>query len=94
MVRGAGCLACFNAGTQPDRWRAIFAGIPAGDFVASSLGIGSRAAGVGRGGVRRLARAGARTRTPEAIPMTYVDAVRAPVLVIAGEADPAARSKA
>ena len=30
-----GCLACFNAGTHPDRWRAIFAGIPAGDFVAA-----------------------------------------------------------
>ena len=30
-----GCLACFNAGVHPDRWRAIFAGIPAGDFVAA-----------------------------------------------------------
>src|SRR5205823_14971882 len=30
-----GCLACFNAGVHPDRWRAIFAGIPSGDFVAA-----------------------------------------------------------
>ena len=30
-----GCLACFNAGMHPERWRAIFAGIPAGDFVAA-----------------------------------------------------------
>ncbi len=25
-----GCLACFNAGVHPDRWRAIFAGSPPG----------------------------------------------------------------
>jgi len=82
-----GCLACFNAGTQPDRWRAIFAGIPAGDFVAAhnfsapELQAWDEAAYGG---------------TPEQVPeryarsdpMTYVDAVRAPVLVIAGEADP------
>ncbi len=82
-----GCLACFNAGTHPDRWRAIFAGIPAGDFVAAhnysapELQAWDEAAYGG---------------TPEQVPeryarsdpMTYVDDVRAPVLVIAGEADP------
>jgi dienelactone hydrolase len=82
-----GCLACFNAGTQPDRWRAIFAGIPAGDFVAAhdysapELQAWDEAAYGG---------------TPEQVPdryarsdpMTYVDQVRAPILVIAGEADP------
>jgi dipeptidyl aminopeptidase/acylaminoacyl peptidase len=82
-----GCLACFNAGTQPDRWRAIFAGIPAGDFVAAhdfsapELQAWDEAAYGG---------------TPEQVPeryarsnpMTYVDAVRAPILVIAGESDP------
>jgi dipeptidyl aminopeptidase/acylaminoacyl peptidase len=82
-----GCLACFNAGAQPDRWRAIFAGIPAGDFIAAhdysapELQAWDEAAYGG---------------TPEQVPeryarsdpMTYVDAVRAPVLVIAGEADP------
>jgi dipeptidyl aminopeptidase/acylaminoacyl peptidase len=82
-----GCLACFNAGTQPDRWRAIFAGIPAGDFVAAhdhsapELQAWDEAAYGG---------------TPEQVPdryarsdpMTYVDDVRAPILVIAGEADP------
>ena len=30
-----GYLACLNAGLHPDRWRAVFAGIPVGDFVAA-----------------------------------------------------------
>jgi dipeptidyl aminopeptidase/acylaminoacyl peptidase len=82
-----GCLACFNAGTQPDRWRAIFAGIPAGDFVAAhwasapELQAWDEAA---YGGTPDQVPA----RYRRSDPMTYVDAVRAPVLVIAGEADP------
>jgi dipeptidyl aminopeptidase/acylaminoacyl peptidase len=82
-----GCLACFNAGTQPDRWRAIFAGIPAGDFVAahwaSAPELQAWDEAVYGGDPDQVPDAYARSD-----PMTYVDAVRAPILVIAGEADP------
>ena len=82
-----GCLACFNAGTQPDRWRAIFAGIPAGDFVAAHW-----ASAPELQAWDEAAYGGSPDQVPDAYarsdPMTYVDAVRAPVLVIAGEADP------
>jgi dipeptidyl aminopeptidase/acylaminoacyl peptidase len=82
-----GCLACFNAGTQPDRWRAIFAGIPAGDFVAahwaSAPELQAWDDAVYGGSPDQVPDAYARSD-----PMTYVDAVRAPILVIAGEADP------
>jgi dipeptidyl aminopeptidase/acylaminoacyl peptidase len=82
-----GCLACFNAGTQPDRWRAIFAGIPAGDFVAAH-----NASAPELQAWDEAAYGGTPDQVPERYarsdPMTYVDAVRAPVLVIAGEADP------
>jgi dipeptidyl aminopeptidase/acylaminoacyl peptidase len=82
-----GCLACFNAGTQPDRWRAIFAGIPAGDFVAahwaSAPELQAWDDAVYGGTPDQVPQRYARSD-----PMTYVDAVRAPVLVIAGEADP------
>ena len=30
-----GCLACLDAGLHPDRWKAVFAGIPSGDMVAA-----------------------------------------------------------
>jgi dipeptidyl aminopeptidase/acylaminoacyl peptidase len=82
-----GCLACFNAGTQPDRWRAIFAGIPAGDFVAahwaSAPELQAWDDAVYGGSPDQVPDAYARSN-----PMTYVDAVRAPILVIAGESDP------
>jgi len=82
-----GCLACFNAGTQPDRWRAIFAGIPAGDFVAAHWAAAPELQAwddaVYGGNPDQVPDAYARSD-----PMTYVDAVQAPVLVIAGESDP------
>ena len=82
-----GCLACFNAGTQPDRWRAIFAGIPAGDFVAahwaSAPELQAWDDAVYGGSPDQVPDAYARSD-----PMTYVDAVKAPILVIAGESDP------
>jgi dienelactone hydrolase len=82
-----GCLACFNAGTHPDRWRAIFAGIPAGDFVAAHNFSASELQAWDE-----AAYGGSPEQVPERYarsdPMTYVDAVRAPVLVIAGENDP------
>ena len=82
-----GCLACFNAGAQPDRWRAIFAGIPAGDFVAAHW-----ASAPELQAWDDAVYGGSPEQVPDAYrrsdPMTYVDRVRAPVLVIAGEADP------
>jgi len=82
-----GCLACFNAGAHPDRWRAIFAGIPAGDFVAAHTYSAPELQAWDE-----AAYGGTPEQVPERYersdPMTYVDAVRAPVLVIAGEADP------
>ena len=82
-----GCLACFNAGTQPGRWRAIFAGIPAGDFIAAHW-----ASAPELQAWDEAVYGGTPDQVPDAYkrsdPMTYVDAVRAPILVIAGEADP------
>jgi dipeptidyl aminopeptidase/acylaminoacyl peptidase len=82
-----GCLACFNAGMHPDRWRAIFAGIPAGDFVAAH-----HASAPELQAWDEAVYGGTPEQVPDRYarsdPMTHVDAVRAPVLVIAGEADP------
>jgi dienelactone hydrolase len=82
-----GCLACFNAGVHPDRWRAIFAGIPSGDFVAAHHACAPE--------LRAWDDAvygGSPEEVPDAYrrsdPMTYASAVTAPVLVIAGENDP------
>ena len=83
-----GCLACLNVGLHPDRWKAVFAGIPAGDMVvahyASMPEIQAYDVALYGGtpeGVPELWR--------ERNPMTYVDRAVAPVLVIAGEEDPA-----
>jgi dipeptidyl aminopeptidase/acylaminoacyl peptidase len=82
-----GCLACFNAGTHPDRWRAVFAGIPAGDFIAahwaSAPELQAWDDAVYGGSPDDVPDAYARSN-----PMSYVDAVRAPTIVIAGESDP------
>jgi len=82
-----GCLACFNAGVNPDRFRAIFAGIPAGDFVAAHW-----ASAPELQAWDDAVYGGSPDEVPEAYarsdPMTYADAVRAPTLVIAGEHDP------
>jgi len=82
-----GCLACLSEGLHPDRWRAVFAGVPAGDFVAghwAALPL-IRAMDVAMFG-------GDPDEVPELYrernPMTYVDRAKAPVLVIAGEQDP------
>jgi dipeptidyl aminopeptidase/acylaminoacyl peptidase len=81
-----GCLACLNAGLHPDRWRAIFAGIPAGDFVAAHW-----ASAPGLQAWDDAVYGGSPDQVPDVYrgrdPMTYVDRVRAPVLVIAGEND-------
>ncbi|HEY7478549.1 MAG TPA: prolyl oligopeptidase family serine peptidase, partial [Actinomycetota bacterium] len=82
-----GCLACFNAGMHPERWRALFAGIPAGDFVAAH-----RAAADELQAWDDAVYGGGPDDVPEAYrrsdPMTYADRVTAPTLIIAGEQDP------
>jgi dienelactone hydrolase len=82
-----GCLACFNAGAHPDRWRAIFAGIPSGDMVAAHW-----ASAPELQAWDDAVYGGSPDEVPEAYrrsdPMTYVSAVKAPILVIAGESDP------
>jgi dipeptidyl aminopeptidase/acylaminoacyl peptidase len=82
-----GCLACFHAGAHPDRFRAIFAGIPAGDFIAAHWASAPELQAWDDAAYR-----GSPDEVPESYrqsdPMTYVDAVTAPVLIIAGEHDP------
>ncbi len=81
-----GCLACLNAGLHPDRWRAVFAGIPAGDFVAAHW-----ASAPALQAWDDAVYGGSPDEVPqmyrERDPMTYADRVTAPVLIIAGEHD-------
>ena len=82
-----GCLACLNEGLHPERWKAVFAGIPSGDFVAAHWASMPeiRAYDIALYG-------GTPDDVPERYrernPMTYVDRAVAPVLIIAGEEDP------
>ncbi len=82
-----GCLACLAAGLHPDRFAAVFAGIPSGDFVAAHHAcmpeLRAYDLALYGGGPDELPDIWA-----ERNPMTYVDRVRAPVLVIAGQHDP------
>ena len=82
-----GCLACLNEGLHPDRWKAVFAGIPAGDFVAAHWAsmpeIRSYDVALYGGSPDDVPE-----RYRERNPMTYVDRAVAPVLIIAGEEDP------
>ncbi len=82
-----GYLALLAAGTQPDRWAAALAGVPVADYLAAYEDEMEQ--------LRSFDRAlfgGSPQDRPEtyriASPLTYVDAVRAPVLVLAGENDP------
>ena len=81
-----GYLATLNAGLHPDRWRAVLAGIPVGDYVASHY----EAAPPLRAWDEAIM-GGGPMELPELYrernPMTYVDRVTAPVLMIAGEHD-------
>ncbi|MEX2274368.1 MAG: prolyl oligopeptidase family serine peptidase [Actinomycetota bacterium] len=82
-----GCLACLDAGLYPDRWRAVFAGIPSGDFRAAHEAampeIQAYDLALYGGGPDELPE-----RWRERDPMTFVDRAVAPALVIAGENDP------
>lgn len=81
-----GYLATLNAGRHPERWRGIAAGIPVGDLVAAHYECGPaiRAWDVATMG-------GDPMELPELYhernPMTYVERVAAPILIIAGEHD-------
>lgn len=82
-----GYLALLAVGTQPQRWAAALAGVPVADYVAAYADEMEQ--------LRAFDRAlfgGSPEEVPElyrtASPLTYVDAVRVPVLVLAGENDP------
>jgi dipeptidyl aminopeptidase/acylaminoacyl peptidase len=82
-----GILACLGEGLYPDRWRAVFAGVPVGDLVE-----GHRVAMPLIRALNVLTFGGDPTQVPERYrernPMTYVDGAQAPVLVISAENDP------
>ena len=82
-----GYLALLAVGTQPERWAAGIAGVPVADYLTAYDDEMEQ--------LRAFDRAlfgGSPEEKPEvcraASPLTYVDAVRAPVLVLAGENDP------
>jgi dipeptidyl aminopeptidase/acylaminoacyl peptidase len=81
-----GYLATLNAGIHPQRWRAVVAGIPVGDYVASHY---ECAQPIRDWDIARMG--GSPMDLPELYrernPMTYVDRVTAPMLLIAGERD-------
>ncbi|HET6499356.1 MAG TPA: prolyl oligopeptidase family serine peptidase [Amycolatopsis sp.] len=82
-----GYLTLLAIGTQPDRWAAGVASVPVADYVAAYEDEMEQ--------LRAFDRAlfgGSPEEKPavyrECSPITYVDAVRAPVLVLAGDNDP------
>lgn len=82
-----GFLTLLGAGLYPDRWTAAVAGVPVADYAAAYEDEME--------GLKAFDRAlfgGTPQTVPEryrdASPLTYVDAVQAPVLVLAGENDP------
>ncbi|WP_037067536.1 S9 family peptidase [Pseudonocardia acaciae] len=82
-----GYLALLALGTQPERWAAGIAGLPVADYLTAYADEMEQ--------LRAFDRAlfgGSPAQLPElyraASPLTYVDKVRAPVLVLAGENDP------
>jgi dienelactone hydrolase len=82
-----GYLALLAVGTQPQRWAAAIAGVPVADYLTAYADEMEQ--------LRAFDRAlfgGSPEDRPDAYrdssPLTYVDRVRAPVLVLAGENDP------
>jgi dipeptidyl aminopeptidase/acylaminoacyl peptidase len=81
-----GYLACLNVGINPDRYKAVFAGIPVGDYVQCHADCSppQQAWDVATLG-------GSPEDVPEVYrridPMTYIHQGRAPVLIIAGRND-------
>ena len=81
-----GYLATLNAGLHPQRWRGVIAGIPVGDSVAAHY---ESAPSLQAWDVAVMG--GTPMEVPELFhernPMTYVDRVTAPMMIIAGEHD-------
>ena len=81
-----GYLTTLIAGLHPDRWRAACAGIPVGDYVAAHY---ESAPTMRAWDLATLG--GSPMDLPELYrernPMTYVDRVKAPMMLIAGEHD-------
>ena len=81
-----GYLATLNAGRRPERWRGVIAGIPVGDSVAAHY---ESAPSLQAWDVAVMG--GTPMDVPDLFhernPMTYVDQVTAPMLIIAGEHD-------
>ncbi|HXV94742.1 MAG TPA: prolyl oligopeptidase family serine peptidase [Pseudonocardia sp.] len=82
-----GYLALLAAGTQPQDWAAAIAGVPVADYLTAYADEMEQ--------LRAFDRAlfgGSPSERPQAYraasPLTYVDRLRAPVLVLAGENDP------
>ena len=82
-----GYLALLAAGTQPQRWACAVAGVPVADYLAAYADEMEQ--------LRSFDRAlfgGSPEERPDvyraASPLTYVEQVRVPVLVLAGENDP------
>ncbi len=82
-----GYLALLAAGTQPARWAGVLAGVPVADYLTAFADEMEQ--------LRAFDRAlfgGSPEQRPDVYrassPLTYVDAVAAPVLVLAGENDP------
>jgi dipeptidyl aminopeptidase/acylaminoacyl peptidase len=90
VVNGAswgGYLTLLALGVQPERWAAGIAGVPVADYVSAYADEMEQ--------LRAFDRSlfgGSPQELPElyrdSSPITYVDAVRAPVLVLAGDNDP------
>ncbi|MEZ0492383.1 prolyl oligopeptidase family serine peptidase [Kineococcus sp. TBRC 1896] len=82
-----GFLTLLGLGTQPDRWAVGLAGVPVADYVAAYEDEME-----GLKAFDRSLFGGSPTDVPgkyaDSSPITYVDAVRAPVLVLAGRNDP------
>jgi len=90
VVNGAswgGYLSLLALGTQPSRWAAGVAGVPVADYVAAYEDEMEQLRSFDRGIF-----GGSPEDVPavyrECSPITYVDAVTAPVLVLAGDNDP------
>ena len=82
-----GFITLLGLGVQPDRWAVGLAGVPVADYVAAYEDEME-----GLKAFDRSLFGGSPTEVPDkytdASPLTYVEAVRVPVLVLAGENDP------
>jgi dipeptidyl aminopeptidase/acylaminoacyl peptidase len=82
-----GYLTLLGLGTQPDRWAAGIAAVPVADYVAAYEDEMEQLKAMDR-----VLFGGTPAEAPDAFkagsPITYVEAVKAPVLVTAGENDP------